>query len=377
MVGPGAGRATRTTRSLGLFAAAFAIVACTGASSSVPGGLASGSASPPASGATQVSAKPTASPCPGIATSPEPLDPLPAGVEETIRAAILRRAEYGLRHDLAWVRQVAADPAATTEFGFSILAAEADSLFARNGRSFMVETLLRDHAEGPDLGGVYMDNALGGVVVVLWTSDPSAIDAAIRPHLPPCFGLLFRQVRWSEAELRRWQATIGADWDWFAEIPAAPQGVGADITENVVSIEISSANPAAADLILAHYDAPEGMIQVESDGTGAALLPAGTVVGRVLTADGRPVGSSDLMLDYGSPEDPPGACGGGDIGFGVGPDGRFEYPCQIGRRTIKLMSWAGGEERIVVSSVVVEVRQDRATEVTIRLPAGFDPLATP
>ncbi len=319
----------------------------------------------------------TPEPCPPIATTPEPLASLPADVDESIRSAIQERFENGLRRDLAWVQQVAADPTATTEFGFPLLPAESASLFARNGRSIMVQTLLRDYDQGPEFGGLYMDNALGGVIVVLWTSDPTAIRAELGPRLPPCFPILFREVRWSEAELRRWQNAISLQSDWFAEIDASFQGVGADTIRNDVVVEISSANERAEQAILDHFGAPEGMLRVESDGTGAALLPSGTVVGRVLTADGQPVGPNDLMVDYGGPDDPPGWCGGGDIGYGVRSDGSFEYPCHVGRRTIRVLDWVGDGDHQVVASTVVDVRDGREVKVTIRLPEGFDPLATP
>ena len=184
-------------------------------------------------------------------------------------------------------------------------------------------------------------------------------------------------MRWSEAELRRWQNAISLQSDWFAEIDASFQGVGADTIRNDVVVDISSANERAEQAILDHFGAPDGMLRVESDGTGAALLPWGTVVGRVVTADGQPVGPNDLMVDYGGPDDPPGWCGGGDIGYGVRSNGSFEYPCHVGRRTIRLVDWVGDGDHQVVASTVVDVRADREVEVTIRLPEGFDPLGTP
>lgn len=101
-------------------------------------------------------------------------------------------------------------------------------------------------------------------------------------------------VQWSEQELRGWQDRISADVDWMSEIPARIESVGVRIEWNVVTVGVSSAASDAAERILAHHDAPAGMIRVTSDGTGAAMLPYGTVVGRVLLADGRPPGPNDL-----------------------------------------------------------------------------------
>ena len=43
------------------------------------------------------------------------------------------------------------------------------------------------------------------------------------------------------------------DWDWFSEVDAEGEGVGADIVRNVVEIDISSANPDAPRRIVEHY----------------------------------------------------------------------------------------------------------------------------
>jgi hypothetical protein len=325
------------------------------------------------------SAVPTAALCPTADPSPVPEASLPADADDETREAARLRTEYGLRHDLAWIRQVAADPTAVLDFGVPMLPAETASLFARNDLPDPVRPILDAYGHTDEFGGLYIDNAQGGVVVLLWTTDPAVHDAAIRPMLPACHPVEFRQVRWSERALRGWQDRISADMDWMTDIAAKAIGVGADTAANVVNIDISSANPDAADLIVAHYAAPDGMIRVISDGTGAHLLPSGTVVGHVLMADGRPPGMNDLMLDAGSPDDPPGWCGGGDIGYGVGEDGRIEFPCKVGRRTILVKDWVPDEhaEHPIVASLIVLVPAGGEVEVEIRLPVGFDPGATP
>lgn len=321
----------------------------------------------------------TADPCPAPAPTPTPEASLPASLDDETREAVRLRTEYGLRHDLAWVRQVAADPTAVLDFGVPMLPAETVSLFARNELTDPVQRVLNGYGHTEEFGGLYTDNAKGGVVVLLWTTDPTVHEAAIRPKLPACHPVEFRQVRWSDRDLRDWQDRIAADVDWMTGIAAMATGIGADTVKNVVDIEISSANPEAVRLIVAHYAAPDGMIRVLSDGTGAHLLASGTVVGRVLLANGRPPGTNDLMLDAGSPDDPPGWCGGGDIGYGVMDNGRIEFPCKVGRRTILVKDWvpdAHGEHP-VVASLVVEVPANGQVEVEIRLPKGFDPRATP
>lgn len=315
--------------------------------------------------------------CPSAAPSPIPEASLPADLDAETREAVRLRTEYGLRRDLAWVREVAKDPTAVTDFGVPMLPAETASLFARNELPDPVRAALDGYGHTDEFGGLYIDHPQGGVVVVLWTTDPAIHEAAIRPELPACHPVQFRQVRWSEGELRGWQDRIGADIDWLADVPAAIQGIGVDVEANVVDVSVSSAVPDAAELIVGHYGAPAGMIRVDSDGTGAVLLPGGTVVGRVLLADGRPPGPNDLMLDSGSPNDPPGWCGGGDIGYGVVEDGNITFPCKAGRRTILVKDWTADGEHPVVASLVVDVPANDEVEVEIRLPKGFDPRATP
>lgn len=353
--------------------AALGLVGCSVASPIASGGAVAGS---PAVVQT-ASLAPTANPCPTAAKSPVPEASLPADLDADTREAVRMRTEYGLRRDLAWIRDVAADPTAVMDFGVPMLPAETASLFARNELAAPVQAALREYGHTDEFGGLYLDNAQGGVVVVLWTTDPAVHEAALRPELRACPPVQFRQVNWSERVLRGWQDKISADLDWLAEIPAAFRGVGVDVIDNVVDVEISSAAPDAADRIIAHYAAPAGMIRVESDGTGAVLLPSGTVVGRVLLANGRPPGPNDLMLDAGSPDDPPGWCGGGDIGYGVQENGTIEFPCKAGRRTILVKDWTSDYKHPVVASVVVDVPADGQVEVEIRLPEGFDPAATP
>ena len=377
MAGKGSGAMIRMAVVGMVVVSATLLVGCSVANPLASGDAASDSPAAVATpGATPVA---TSDFCPKPAATPIPEASLPPFVDADTREAVRMRTEYGLRHDLAWIRQVAADSTSVLDFGVPMLPAETASLFARNGRADPVREAVDKYGHVDEFGGMYIDNAQGGVVVVLWTTDPKIHEAAIRPKLFSCDPVEFRQVRWSEKELWSWQDKITADMDWMTDIAAKATGVGADISDNVVNIDVSSANPEAPDLIVAHYPAPAGMLRVSSDGTGAHLLPSGTVVGRVLQADGRPPGPNDLMLDAGSPDDPPGWCGGGDVGFGVMEDGRIEFPCKVGQRTILVKDWVPTEhaEHPVVASLVVQVPAGGEVEVEIRLPVGFDPGATP
>jgi hypothetical protein len=355
-------------------AASAALVGCAVADNVGSTEPVAGSSAPAHTELPAAAASPT---CPTAAPTPTPEASLPADLDAATREAVRLRTEYGLRRDLAWIREVAKDPTAVMDFGVPMLPAETASLFARNELADPVRAAVNDYGHTDEFGGLYIDNVQSGVIVVLWTTDPASHDAAIRPQLPACHPVQFRQVRWSEKELRGWQDKIGADIDWLTDVPAAIEGVSVDVEANVVDLTVSSANPHANELIVDHYNAPGGMLRVTSDGTGAQLLPNGTVVGRVLLADGNPPGPNDLMLDAGSPDDPPGWCGGGDVGFGVVEDGRIEFPCKAGRRTILVKDWTSDGRHPVVASLVVDVPSNAEVEVEIRLPKGFDPGATP
>ena len=69
----------------------------------------------------------------------------------------------------------------------------------------------------------------------------------------------------------------------------------------------------------------------------------------------------------------PGSCGGGDMGYGVGEDGRFRIPCQVGEYTMVIeapLPRDGGW--VVVGRADVTVRADRTVKVRIRLDRGAD-----
>jgi hypothetical protein len=308
-------------------------------------------------------ASPPAEPTP----SPEPSIDI-AGLDETTTTALRIRTEFGLRRDLDFIRLVAEDPTATDEFGTPMLPAETAELFARNDRSAAVLRSIRDYLadRAPVFGGLWIDQAAGGIVTLSFTDELDHHRRALAGLLGGRATVTVVQARYSEAVLRTLQDRIVAQDAWFKTIPASLQGVGVDVMENVVSVDVSTTNAAVEQLIVARLGVPPDMIAVHSDGTGAHLLPSGTVRGRVVRADGKPPGNNELMVDARGGD--PGWCGGGDIGYGVMPDGRFEIPCKVGRRTIVILALPpNADEWIVVGSRDVEVPANGVIEVVIRL----------
>ena len=158
---------------------------------------------------------------------------------------------------------------------------------------------------------------------------------------------------------------IKADLRWMKAIPARMWGIGVDQKKNVIVLEVSSAEPTAVRQIEDHYGLGD-QLQVISDGTGAMLIPAGWVNGRVVTPDGTPL-REDVLLMLDSTSSDPGHCGGGDIGFSVLPNGTFEYACQAGTRTILIMKSDPDGDDYPIGSATVKVRAGKTVKVTIHL----------
>jgi hypothetical protein len=185
-------------------------------------------------------------------------------------------------------------------------------------------------------------------------------------------------VPFADHDLLALQDRISGDWDWMRAFAIAPVGVWMDVSANHVEIDVSSANSEAASIIVAHYAMPAGMISVLSDGTGAALIPGGTVHGRVVDAIGKPPGdavANDLNLGWTS--DGPGDCGGGDIGYGVTGEGQFELPCQAGGHTIEVQISVPEDGWKAIASGHVIAIEGATVELVIRLDAPWSSAVTP
>jgi hypothetical protein len=64
-------------------------------------------------------------------TGPQSTESVAASISLPVKDAIRFRTEFGLRGDLAYVAQVARDPAATSDFGVPLLPAEVADLLRR------------------------------------------------------------------------------------------------------------------------------------------------------------------------------------------------------------------------------------------------------
>jgi hypothetical protein len=302
--------------------------------------------------------------------SPAPTDePLPSDLDPKVAHAIEMRRGSGLRHDLLFVLASMADPRATSNLlDFPLYPEEEASLMANQADQDLAVSVIQAYAMGhtDEFGGIYIDrDKHPGVVTALWTDHLEDHQRAINDKLDGGFVIL-RQVRYAETDLRDLQHTVSVATQgaWFDRIPAKVFSIGVSISGNVAVLRISSSNPDAPRIVAQHLNADD-RLRVESDDTGAMLIPDGTVKGRVIRPDGRRLGENDLMLDDESTT--PGGCGGGDMGFGIRNDGTFEYPCQAGLRTIVVRQNIAEGEWKVIGRGTIKVLAHKTVKLTIEL----------
>jgi hypothetical protein len=332
---------------------ALAIVAA-GCSRSAAPDRTTGATAPGA--AASVDAAASASTDPGASASAGPLP-------SAIAYAIQQRKAFGLRADLAWVEQVAADPTARIfPLDFLMTPDEATAFEARQA-SFdeVVAAVQADAATVPDeFGGVYLDQQ-NGHVVAQFTAHLEQHRQAILDRLGKAGPLVVEQVTYTEADLRALQDRISADWGWLKSLDAAATGVGVDTIKNCTVLEISSKNPDAPALILAHYGQPAGKLRVESDGTGVVLMPRGWIDVSVKVATGASPPPGGWMIDMVG--DGPGQWGS-EVGWGVLPGGVAKVPATVGGWTVTLSD----DQQKVVATGHATVVAGQHVKLVIRAP---------
>jgi hypothetical protein len=233
-------------------------------------------------------------PPPSPAVSPPPVAPSPELADLTeaeIAKAVWFRETFGLRADIDWIRQVAADPRAKGTLGVPLTPDELAEIQSRQAAlDSILPRVIAYGQQHPDVwAGVEIDQDRGGVLVIRVSGDAAAHQATLRNLLGPRPVFEVLDVDWSEAQLRSFIEKIKAEDlpnaanalestpPWMRAIPATRIVVGFHVDLNKVVMEVSSPRPDAVRLVTEHYGNPPWLV-VESDGTGFHLLQSGSIV---------------------------------------------------------------------------------------------------
>lgn len=246
----------------------------------------------------------TAVPTPETKASPF-LDP--AAVE----AMTFRRA-VGLQADEAWVRAVAANPAAIVglqTYGIPMLPEEVVELERRLARIDDALAFGNSYgAEFPDgFGGAAIDPRAGFRLVLLYTKDVDlhrqrlgGMPSPLRPEV--------RQAHWTIAELEEFRANVTSATNSVSGIKI--YGAAIDTLANRVIVTFGAADPELGGQLLGLFGSTGWLVPSWAGPIEAVDRPVGALLITVVDESGQP--SSGLPCRYTSMEASNAAEGGGD-----------------------------------------------------------------
>jgi hypothetical protein len=275
------------------------------------------------------------------------------------------RDDFGLRSDAAWIRQVAANPSSDSRtFGVPLTVDEVAELNRRsNTNEELKATVLAYALEQPDYAGAFIDHDRDGLFIVQFAGPILGHQLEIFRLIRPGAQIEVRAVRWSWDELVKFEARIDGDTPWFDSIPAYLLGHGPDVVLNRITIQVSSADPAASAKIQAHFGWTDEIVVVESDGTGALLQRPGKLAIRAVDPAGTPVADLACVVSTDAPnvhEPRPIPMPTTDS------DGACDVEALPGDYSIELES--GQDPRVVVAIGQATVTSRKLTTVTMVVP---------
>lgn len=300
--------------------------------------------------------------------SPSPHESvLPTIAPEVLAEATRFRQNVGLRADEGWILVVDRDPRSSGEpFGVRLMPDEIAALEARARNAEAVLPVLpaygREHVD--DFGGAYIEQRGGGFVVVLFKAGTEIHANAMSRLLHPDARWAIREVRNSEAELNALLDRVASDAAWFTSAGILLLSVATDVPTNRVEIVYDSQEVGAADVIRQHFQAGD-MFTFVRDPHPVALLPRGSLAGRVIDSRGQPV--PDLLINaIGDIAD---AEPDGGVAFGTDAAGAFFIPrlAAMGWEVQALIGIPDARWKLLVS-VHVDVAADTTTSVVIQVP---------
>ena len=231
----------------------------------------------------------TATPSPSTESPASPIASVDPGFETLVAAAIEFRREFGLRSDAAYVRAVAADPAAVTSYGVPLTVAEQADLDGRAATLAELAPILQAYGDEhrDEFAGLYVDQDAGGRLVMMFTSDlpehAAALSLLVRPNAP----LDVIAAPRAEADLEALMNQITSDEARLRQLGVVVLRTSLDTEASRVEIGVSTVRWDAAGLLTAIYG-PVVVVDVIDD-TGAFLKPPGTILVSIVDEHGDPV----------------------------------------------------------------------------------------
>jgi hypothetical protein len=181
----------------------------------------------------------------GLPREPAPRSGMPSAAREAAVDQSLRfREDFGLRRDLAHVRGLVdgSVPADSYDYGVPLTAAENKEFEERSKVEDAMGIVFgyRDRSAVRSFGGVYIDQAHGGLVYVGFTEAPRAHMAALRKLFPYPNRLRLFRVRNTEAELDEVHTAVADARSDLAGEGVDIQGISTAVQSNVVEIQVRS-----------------------------------------------------------------------------------------------------------------------------------------
>jgi hypothetical protein len=182
--------------------------------------------------------------CAGTSTGPSPsVDPDPT-LEPELPAALVEaialRTDLGLRADTEYVDAVhAANDSIRHDMGLLVTPEEANALDRRFAAQGELDGLIAYGAEHPDsFGGMYIDQASGGDVVLLFTRDVERHARVAAALAPAGITVRVRRVDFTEAELTEFLEDL--DLRSLGGRGVDMLSAGLDTIRNVVTLEVKT-----------------------------------------------------------------------------------------------------------------------------------------
>lgn len=236
-------------------------------------------------------------PTPTTASSPVTLTEPSAQVTpqqvsaEQMTEAVTVRMRFGLRADEAWIRAVAADPAARVgidEFGIPLTPPELADLMSRRWDEELLQRVREYGLLFPkDFAGVYLD-LQGTGVIVEFKNQVTRHRTALLNFAADSSRVDVRKVDWSLQDLEGFMDTVEADRAWFDTIGVRFVQVDHRVNENFVHVDFIGPREEAASVIEAHFGNPS-WLRAEWIGPPPWPGPRANLVIKITDSRGRPV----------------------------------------------------------------------------------------